>query len=160
MPAGRVVDTVAPTSRRAPFQADELRGQARHVEQLHPPRIQQRQRITIQITFGLLGQLIRDPVNPEPLARPLARVSVSGDRVQSIDMQRACEFLHHVIRGERRTPLRAGVSGGRVLNVSAVGPDVEQARLRAYEAVAAIDWPGGFPGAISAGGLFNRKEVS
>jgi phosphoribosylamine--glycine ligase len=35
-------------------------------------------------------------------------------------------------------------SGGRVLGVTALGASVEQARDRAYRAVDAIDWPGGF----------------
>ena len=35
-------------------------------------------------------------------------------------------------------------TGGRVLNVSAIGRDVEEARRRAYSAVEIIDWPGGF----------------
>jgi phosphoribosylamine--glycine ligase len=35
-------------------------------------------------------------------------------------------------------------NGGRVLNVSALGRDVREARARAYEAIARIDWPGGF----------------
>jgi phosphoribosylamine--glycine ligase len=35
-------------------------------------------------------------------------------------------------------------SGGRVLGVSALGKTVEQARERAYRAVDAINWPGGF----------------
>ena len=35
-------------------------------------------------------------------------------------------------------------AGGRVLNVCAYGDDVAQARERAYEAIAKIDWPGGF----------------
>jgi phosphoribosylamine---glycine ligase len=35
-------------------------------------------------------------------------------------------------------------NGGRVLNVSATGPDLATARSRAYAAVDAIDWPGGF----------------
>jgi len=34
--------------------------------------------------------------------------------------------------------------GGRVLNVSAVGRDAEEARVRAYRAVDVIDWTGGF----------------
>jgi phosphoribosylamine--glycine ligase len=34
--------------------------------------------------------------------------------------------------------------GGRVLNISAVGATVAEARARAYAAVDAIDWPGGF----------------
>ncbi|MGF1544616.1 MAG: phosphoribosylamine--glycine ligase [Parvularculaceae bacterium] len=35
-------------------------------------------------------------------------------------------------------------NGGRVLNVSAVGRDVDEAVARAYAGVDAIDWPGGF----------------
>ncbi len=35
-------------------------------------------------------------------------------------------------------------SGGRVLGIAALGKSVEQARDRAYRAVDAIDWPGGF----------------
>ncbi|WP_099865219.1 phosphoribosylamine--glycine ligase [Pararhizobium haloflavum] len=35
-------------------------------------------------------------------------------------------------------------AGGRVLNVTALGPDIAAARQRAYEAVAKIDWPDGF----------------
>lgn len=35
-------------------------------------------------------------------------------------------------------------AGGRVLNVCAYGADINEARERAYEAVAKIDWPGGF----------------
>ncbi len=35
-------------------------------------------------------------------------------------------------------------TGGRVLNVSALGKDAGDARVRAYAAVDAIDWPGGF----------------
>ena len=35
-------------------------------------------------------------------------------------------------------------AGGRVLNVTAVGADVAEARARAYQAVDTIDWPQGF----------------
>ena len=35
-------------------------------------------------------------------------------------------------------------NGGRVLNVSALGRDVDEARARAYAAVGKIDWPDGF----------------
>ena len=35
-------------------------------------------------------------------------------------------------------------AGGRVLGVTALGPTIAEAQKRAYAAVAAIDWPGGF----------------
>jgi phosphoribosylamine---glycine ligase len=35
-------------------------------------------------------------------------------------------------------------NGGRVLNVTAVGSSVRAAQAKAYQAVDAIDWPGGF----------------
>jgi phosphoribosylamine--glycine ligase len=39
---------------------------------------------------------------------------------------------------------RVLANGGRVLNITAVGPTVEAARARAYRAVDLIDWPEGF----------------
>ena len=35
-------------------------------------------------------------------------------------------------------------NGGRVLGVTAMGPSIEEARRRAYQAVDRIDWPEGF----------------
>jgi phosphoribosylamine---glycine ligase len=35
-------------------------------------------------------------------------------------------------------------NGGRVLDICALGKDVREAQARAYEAIARIDWPGGF----------------
>jgi phosphoribosylamine--glycine ligase len=47
--------------------------------------------------------------------------------------------------GTRRRPDGTLVAaGGRVLNVCALGEDLQQARDRAYAAIARIDWPGGF----------------
>ena len=34
--------------------------------------------------------------------------------------------------------------GGRVLGVTATGETIEDAQIKAYEAVAKIDWPQGF----------------
>ena len=45
---------------------------------------------------------------------------------------------------KRRDDGQLAAAGGRVLSVCAEGDDIEQARERAYAAVAAIDWPGGF----------------
>jgi phosphoribosylamine--glycine ligase len=45
---------------------------------------------------------------------------------------------------ERRTDGVLTAAGGRVLNVCALGKDLREARERAYEAIARIDWPGGF----------------
>ncbi|MFX8883408.1 phosphoribosylglycinamide synthetase C domain-containing protein, partial [Acinetobacter baumannii] len=39
---------------------------------------------------------------------------------------------------------RITAQGGRVLGVSAIAATVAEARARAYRAVDAIDWPGGF----------------
>ena len=62
--------------------------------------------------------------------------------------------LAEAARGRRRarsstprTEARDGrifATGGRVLNVCAVGKTVREAQARAYEAIARIDWPGGF----------------
>jgi phosphoribosylamine--glycine ligase len=46
--------------------------------------------------------------------------------------------------GTRREGDRLLAAGGRVLCVTARGKTVAEAQARAYEAVHAIDWPGGF----------------
>jgi phosphoribosylamine--glycine ligase len=46
--------------------------------------------------------------------------------------------------GTRRDGDRLIANGGRVLDVTALGPTIVAARDRAYAAVAAIDWPQGF----------------
>jgi phosphoribosylamine--glycine ligase len=62
-----------------------------------------------------------------------------GDRIQGIDDANAMNDV---------TVFSAGVgpggvtNGGRVLNVTALGSDVREARARAYEAVDMISWPG------------------
>lgn len=46
--------------------------------------------------------------------------------------------------GTLREGGRLRANGGRVLNVTAVGRDLAEARTRAYAAIARIDWPDGF----------------
>lgn len=50
--------------------------------------------------------------------------------------------IFHAATERRHDHLLA--TGGRVLNICALGRDVGEARARAYEAAARIDWPGGF----------------
>ena len=39
---------------------------------------------------------------------------------------------------------RVIATGGRVLNVTAMGNSIKQAQIRAYDAVDKLDWPDGF----------------
>lgn len=60
------------------------------------------------------------------------------DRANDVDGA----VVFHAGTGNRDDQLIA--AGGRVLNVSAAGPDLRVARDRAYAAIDRIDWPGGF----------------
>ncbi len=51
-------------------------------------------------------------------------------------------------------------TGGRVLNVSAVGKDAEEARARAYRAIGLIDWPSGFCRRDIGWRSLNREQAS
>ena len=71
-----------------------------------------------------------------------------GDPIARLDAAAAVEGVTIFHAGTRA---RAGAAaevieaaGGRVLNVSATGRTLAEARARAYEAVDLIDWPGGF----------------
>jgi len=46
--------------------------------------------------------------------------------------------------GTQRDGARLLAAGGRVLNVTALGPTVQEAQNRAYASVDKIDWPDGF----------------
>jgi phosphoribosylamine--glycine ligase len=52
------------------------------------------------------------------------------------------EIFHAGTRKDEDGTLRA--AGGRVLNITAIGDTLRDALTRAYAAVDAIDWPGGF----------------
>jgi phosphoribosylamine--glycine ligase len=72
----------------------------------------------------------------EPLTGSVIRGLAQADQVEGVVV------FHAGTRQDEEGNLRA--AGGRVLNVTAIGDDLRQAVTRAYEAVARIDWPGGF----------------
>ena len=70
--------------------------------------------------------------------------ATKGTEIRRIEK---AERMPHVIvthAGTRREGARLVADGGRVLNVTALGRDIAEARERAYAAVDAIDWPEGF----------------
>jgi phosphoribosylamine--glycine ligase len=67
-----------------------------------------------------------------------------GTEIRGLDK---AERLPQVIvthAGTRREGARLLADGGRVLNITALAPDIAEAQKRAYEAVDAIDWHDGF----------------
>lgn len=68
----------------------------------------------------------------------------SGSEIRGLDEARASPGVEIFHAGTRRDGNRLLAAGGRVLNVTARGKSVREAHRRAYEAVAKIDWPGGF----------------
>jgi phosphoribosylamine--glycine ligase len=69
---------------------------------------------------------------------------VGGSRIRGLEAAAEVEgvtIFHASTRIERG---RVFADGGRVLNVTATGTTLEQARERAYAAIDRIDWPEGF----------------
>ena len=67
-----------------------------------------------------------------------------GSEIRGLDAARAVEGVEVFHAGTARDGERLVATGGRVLNVSARGRTLAEARERAYAAAARIDWPGGF----------------
>ncbi len=67
-----------------------------------------------------------------------------GDEIRGLARADAIEGVEIFHAGTRRDGDRILADGGRVLNITARGTTIAQARERAYAAVAMIDWPGGF----------------
>jgi phosphoribosylamine--glycine ligase len=67
-----------------------------------------------------------------------------GTEIKGLDAAGAVAGVQIFHAGTRRDGERLLADGGRVLNVTALGASVAEAQARAYEAIAKIDWPGGF----------------
>jgi len=69
---------------------------------------------------------------------------MSGAEIRGIDRANAIEGVTVFHAGTKREGDRIVSNGGRVLNVTALGKTVTEARERAYKAISLIDWPKGF----------------
>jgi len=67
-----------------------------------------------------------------------------GGEIRGLDAAAAVEGVQVFHAGTARSDGRLVAAGGRVLNISARGRTLTEARARAYEALGRIDWPGGF----------------
>lgn len=67
-----------------------------------------------------------------------------GSIIEGVEAAAALSGIEIFHAATRRDGAQLLADGGRVLNVTALGGDVAEARARAYEAVGNIRWPGGF----------------
>ncbi len=67
-----------------------------------------------------------------------------GSEIRGLDQAAQVEGVEIFHAGTRLEAGQLVADGGRVLNVTARGRDVAEAQRCAYEAIALIDWPGGF----------------
>ncbi|MDX2156576.1 MAG: phosphoribosylamine--glycine ligase [Hyphomicrobiaceae bacterium] len=67
-----------------------------------------------------------------------------GSEIRGLDKAAEVPGVEVFHAGTRRDGSRLLADGGRVLNVTARGATIAEARARAYEAVDRVDWPDGF----------------
>ncbi len=67
-----------------------------------------------------------------------------GEPISGIEAAEALPDIKVFHAGTAMRNGRLSAAGGRVLGVTALGQTIAEAQKRAYAAVAAIDWPGGF----------------
>jgi phosphoribosylamine---glycine ligase len=67
-----------------------------------------------------------------------------GSVIEGLDEAAAVDGVEIFHAGTRAEGGKIVANGGRVINVCALGADVRQAQVRAYEAVSCIRWPDGF----------------
>jgi phosphoribosylamine--glycine ligase len=77
-------------------------------------------------------------------SRGYPEAPLKGAEIRYIERAEAKPFVTITHAGTKLVGTRLLADGGRVLNVTGVGADVEQARARAYAAVNEIEWPDGF----------------
>ncbi|WP_442754690.1 phosphoribosylamine--glycine ligase [Methylocystis sp. JAN1] len=69
---------------------------------------------------------------------------LTGSEIKGVERAEAMADVVVTHAGTRADGKRLLAAGGRVLNVTALGGGVAEAQAKAYAAVDAIDWPGGF----------------
>jgi phosphoribosylamine---glycine ligase len=67
-----------------------------------------------------------------------------GTEIRGLDKAAALPGVIITHAGTKRDGTKLLADGGRVLNVTGLGPTLGEAQAHAYAAVDAIDWPGGF----------------
>ncbi len=67
-----------------------------------------------------------------------------GSEIRGLDKVNGADGAYVFHAGTREDDGRIVADGGRVLGVTALGPDVAKAQKRAYQIVDGIDWPEGF----------------
>jgi phosphoribosylamine--glycine ligase len=67
-----------------------------------------------------------------------------GTEIKGLDRAAAVEGVTIYHAGTRRLGDRFVADGGRVLDITAVGDSIQEARALAYAAITRIEWPGGF----------------
>jgi phosphoribosylamine--glycine ligase len=67
-----------------------------------------------------------------------------GSEIRGLDAARAVEGVEVFHAGTLQDGPRLLANGGRVLDIAARGKTIAEAQQRAYQAVARVDWPGGF----------------
>jgi phosphoribosylamine--glycine ligase len=77
-------------------------------------------------------------------ARGYPDAPVAGSVIRGVDQDFGPNVAIFHAGTSRKPDGTLTAAGGRVLNVCALGPTFEVARDRAYEAIAKIDWPGGY----------------
>jgi len=67
-----------------------------------------------------------------------------GTPINGVEAAGAVPGVHVFHAGTKLVDGQLVANGGRVLNITAIGSNVAEARERAYDAVALVDWPEGF----------------
>jgi phosphoribosylamine--glycine ligase len=98
---------------------------------------------------GMLGNVDLRWRDETALTVVMASDGYPGDyakytEIKGIEAAAAVDGVQIFHAATERRDGRLLATGGRVLNVCALGKDVAEAQRRAYEAAALIDWPGGF----------------
>jgi len=83
----RMVDTVASAACSATFKAAELRDQFGIVQKLGLATVQQRQRIAVDVTLGLLTDFVFDAMLAESFPWPFSCVSVALNARDAIALE-------------------------------------------------------------------------
>ena len=113
--ARAVIDRILAAARRPALKAVKLGDQAADIKQLALARIEQRQRVAINVALHPLGRNIVHIALLELLARPLASISIARHLRDAVSRQRRAKVFDHGLGLKRRPNLANAVKNGNTI---------------------------------------------
>src|SRR6516225_10520572 len=105
----RVINRISPAPGGATLQAAKLSGKTRQIQQFDTPRVQDGEKVDVQLRLRAIRSLVNNALFAESFRRPNAAIAVACDLRDTVQLQQLSQLSDGILRRKRRSNLSNGV---------------------------------------------------